>query len=671
MNKKSKIIILLVVLTICIFGIVYFFTVEDKKTSLTISQKKWIENNKNKVIDFKVLDGVSVVSNDGRGLVFDFLGSLQNDTGLEFNKLSVDNTNYALVKKEKVDSNDLILYQDNYVLVTNNKKSYNDIDEVKNLTVGVQKNDITKVSNYLTGSNNLAYKSYDKVSDLFSALKNKDVDAIAVSKLEYMDDIIKNKMHVAYNIFEYKVNYVIKLGDDEKLNKIITKYFKNWQKTKYEKSFNKYFADNYFTYKKISEKSQAEFRSKRYTYGFVINSPFEAKVNDRLKGFNYEILNNFAKTAGIEIDYKQYSSLDMLLKDFDENKLDIVFDNFDKNKFSMDTYKTSSIYDSKVAIITDKQDIQVNNVTSLIGRQVQAVKGTKIANYLKANGVLVKEHKNLNELISNLKSNDIAAIDEASYDYFVRFDLKQFVNIHTIDINDNYGFMIRDVRDNKKLNEFFDFYLSFVDSYGIANSSYKSLISSNNTSKKLQVILSSIVIVLLAIAAVITRFILGKKKRINSKLSKTDKLRYIDALTSLKNRNYLNDNIALWDSSEVYPQAVVIIDLNNIAYINDNFGHTEGDKVIVEAASVLISNQLSDSEILRTNGNEFLIYIAKHDEKAIVTYIRRLKKEFKELSHGFGAAIGYSMIFDEIKTIDDAINEATTDMRLNKEEVNN
>ena len=48
-----------------------------------------------------------------------------------------------------------------------------------------------------------------------------------------------------------------------------------------------------------------------------------------------------------------------------------------------------------------------------------------------------------------------------------------------------------------------------------------------------------------------------------------------------------------------------------------------------------------------------------------------LNKEFKELSHGFGAAIGYSMINDEIKTIDDAINEATIDMRNNKEEVKN
>ena len=57
-----------------------------------------------------------------------------------------------------------------------------------------------------------------------------------------------------------------------------------------------------------------------------------------------------------------------------------------------------------------------------------------------------------------------------------------------------------------------------------------------------------------------------------------------------------------------------------------------------------------------------------HDEKAVITYIRKLHKEFKNLSHGFGAAIGYSMITDEIKTIDDAVNEATLDMRSNKEE---
>ena len=44
-------------------------------------------------------------------------------------------------------------------------------------------------------------------------------------------------------------------------------------------------------------------------------------------------------------------------------------------------------------------------------------------------------------------------------------------------------------------------------------------------------------------------------------------------------------------------------------------------------------------------------------------------KDLKELPHNFGAAIGYSMITDDIKTIDDAINEATLEMRSNKEKM--
>ena len=141
-------------------------------------------------------------------------------------------------------------------------------------------------------------------------------------------------------------------------------------------------------------------------------------------------------------------------------------------------------------------------------------------------------------------------------------------------------------------------------------------------------------------------------------------------LTSLKNRNYLNDNIEKWDNSEVYPQTIIVIDLNNVAYINDNYGHAEGDKVIGEAANILISTQMPNTDIIRTNGNEFLIYMVGYDEKQVVSYIRKLNKEFKGLSHGFGAAIGYSMIDDAIKTVDDAINEATTIMREIKEEIN-
>ena len=40
----------------------------------------------------------------------------------------------------------------------------------------------------------------------------------------------------------------------------------------------------------------------------------------------------------------------------------------------------------------------------------------------------------------------------------------------------------------------------------------------------------------------------------------------------------------------------------------------------------------------------------------------------KNLPYGFGACIGYSMIKDDIKTIDDAISEATLEMKTKKED---
>ena len=675
MNKKIGIIAIVVVLILGSIGVVRFFTKEDQKTALTVVEKKWIEDNKNNVIDFATLNNVPIVSDNGSGLLFDFLDDLETETDLEFNKLSYDNgedttAKYSLTKQNEVSSDDLVLYQDNYILVTKENDYYTDVDEIKDLTIGVLHDDQKAIEEYLTGSSNITYKTYDSNDAVLNALTNNEVTAIVLPKLDYLESILtSDDIHISYNITEYKINYVITLGDNERLNTILTKYFNRWKERNLKDSFNTYLASTYFNYKDISEKSQTDFRSKRYTYGFVANAPYDVTINGSLQGFNHSIISDFAATAGIEVDYKQYSSIESMLNDFKKGDLDVILNNFNNSGLN-NIYRTIPVYDSKIAVITAKDtELVVNNVSSLKDTTVLTIKNSKIARYLKSNDIKIKEFDNIRDLINNINENDVAAIDEYTYDYYVRSDLKDYKNLHTLDIENNYGFISNS--NNKNLNEFFNFYLSFINTKEMTHESYRNLLLENNNSKNLQVILSCLVIVLLAIAGIITKIVLGKKKDINSKLSKTDKLRYVDTLTSLKNRNYLNDNMDAWDNSEVYPQSVIIIDLNNIAYINDNFGHAEGDKIIVEAASILINHQLKDSEILRTNGNEFLIFIIGHDEKSIVTYIRKLNKEFKELSHGFGAAIGYSMITDEIKTIDDAINEATLDMRNNKEEVKN
>lgn len=673
MNKKVGIIAIIVILILGSIGVVRFFTKEDQNTTLTVIEKKWIEDNKNNVIDFATLNNIPIVSNNGSGIFFDFISALENDTSLEFNKVSYETEDkitaeYSLIKKENLNKNDLLLYQDNYVLLTNDNIYYTDVNEIQNLKIGTLKDTTKKLSEYLTGSLNLTYQEYNTAEELLNAMQAKTVNAIALPKLDYLENILSSEnINIAYNITEYKINYVISLGSNERLNKIITKYLNKWKQDDYQTSFNQSLASNYFNFKKVSEKNQTDFRSKRYTFGFVTNAPYDITIGGSLKGFNHDIINDFALSAGIEVDYKQYSSIQNMLKDFESGKIDFALDNF-SNKLN-NTYKTIPIYDSKIAIITDNaKDLIVSNVSSLKDNTVLTIKNSKIAKYLKDNGIETKEYDNTKDLINNIKAENVAAIDEYAYDYYVRSDLKNFKKLNTIDIENNYGYI---AKQNKNLNEFLNFYLSFINTKETINESYKELLLENNNNKNLQLILSSIAIVLLAIAGIITKIIFSKKKDINSKLSKTDKLRYVDSLTSLKNRNYLNDNIEKWDNSEAYPQSVIVIDLNNVAYINDNFGHTEGDKVIIEAASILINHQLSNSEILRTNGNEFLIFVIGHDEKTIVTYIRKLNKEFKELSHGFGAAIGYSMINDEIKTIDDAINEATLDMRNNKDEIKN
>ena len=172
-----------------------------------------------------------------------------------------------------------------------------------------------------------------------------------------------------------------------------------------------------------------------------------------------------------------------------------------------------------------------------------------------------------------------------------------------------------------------------------------------------------LVIVMVLVIVSLKRLKSKKKKSI----SKEDKFKFIDVMTSLKNRNYLNYNMKKWDENVIYPQTILIIDLNNIKYINDSHGHSEGDMVIKKAASILITNQLENSDIIRTDGNEFLIYMVGYKEDYVIDYIRKLTKALKDLPYGFGATMGYSMITDDVKSIDDAINEATLSMRESKE----
>lgn len=681
--KKKKVligIIIGIVISLLIVASYFILTKEDKTTTLNIIEKQWIENNKNKRFDFSVVTDIPIFSYEGKGIFLDFLDNIEEVTGLDFNRISTkygnsETSEYGFNIVDTIDDNDILIYEDNYVILSNKGTRYETIEELDGLVIGALNSEVSNIAYYLKGAN-VTFKTCEKVDGLFDAIKNDPknnivpvVDAIILPKTIYLDEILNYKdFDISYTISEMSKKFVLTLGSNDRLNDILTKYYTKWSDENFNNSYNNYLLDMYFNINKIDEKQKVQFRSKRYTYGYIDNAPFDIEN----VGINEQLIDEFIKFANIEISFKKSNNYNDLVNMFNQNEIDFMFDNLANNDYSLDIFNTVSNYDESFVVITSKSnDIVINSVNSLLNNNINVIGDTKIAAYLDTQGFDLNTHKNIEQLVQNTGNSDVIAIDYLTYKfyhdlYFGDSDLKYIFNL-----DDDYSFVIRDISENETFYNLFNFYLSFLNDKKVINNKYNSITLEKLNKSNYNMIF----IIVLAIAIIITLLIvikmLSKKKGMFSNLSKDDKLKYIDMLTSLKNRNYLNDNIEAWDSSEVYPQTIIIADLNNVAYINDNYGHNEGDNLIKEAANILIKNQITNSEIIRTNGNEFLIYLVGYDEKQIVSYIRKLNKEFKELAHGFGVALGYSMINDAIKTIDDAINEATIEMRNNKEEANN
>lgn len=675
-NKKILLVVLVIVFLLILGGFIYYINKPDKDTTLTLLEKQWIENNKNKVIDFSITNDVPLYSYNGEGIVFKFLDDIKEDTNIEFNKTSIveeQNVENGFLIVDNLNSNDLLLNEDNYAVISKENINYMKVSDINNLIIGTLSTNLEKVNSSLNGAYNISFKAYENYEQLFSAINAGEIHALVAPKLFTMDKIISNNLNINYTIDTMSDKYIIRLGSNEKLNDIVKKYFKKWHYEKAGELFGENFVNNYFTFSQTTEKNRVSFRSKRYVYGFVNNAPFDTILRGKLAGINNAVIKKFAKMANIEVMYEEYDSFSSLINDFNSNNVDFFYDTTSTETFKMDIYKTTNFGDAKIVILSK---IDNNNFISSIGElnshSVMSINNTSISSLLSANKVNFKGYNNINDLLNNIKDDSVIVVDSRTYDYYVRNSLKDFKVDTELNLNDSYKFTIRSINENKVFSEFFDFYLSFVDHNDLINQGYQEVVIRESRFN----LIKDIVVYIFAICGMIALFV-GLIKRIfkpqerKSSLSKEEKIKYIDMLTSLKNRNYLNDNIEKWDASEIYPQGLIVVDLNNVAYINDNYGHSEGDNVIKEAANILIKTQIENSEIIRTDGNEFLIYTVGYDEKQIISYIKKLNRELKTLAHGFGAAVGYSIINDAIKTVDDAVNEATIDMRNNKQEWNN
>lgn len=671
MKKRVKTITLAITLLVIVSLFFLCYLIFKHRDTLSIAEKQWIDNNKNDVIDISILNSIPAFTYNGNGTVFDFLNYVSKETNLSFNpsafKITDTNLNdYAFTVKDKKEKNDLLVYKDNYALVNIDGTVISNIDDVSNYKIAIIEGDLDRFKNYFDETN--TFVEYSDNNSLFSQIIDDGINGIILLKTDLMKYISERNLSISYQFTGETKDYVLTLNGDKTLNSIITKYYNNWKEEYFEDKYNEHLLSQYYTFNGISNLKQTELKSKTYIYGFVKDGIFDRLSKGKLLGINNSLLKEYANFSKISIEYRQYKTLKDLITDYENGKIDIIFNN-NNSKINKDSYYTKSNIDSKIVVLSsfDKM-VNINSKEGLKDYKVVTVKGSKIAKYLKDNNISYKSYKNLDTLLKKTDSDNLVVIDYKNYEYYKTREFKNY-KVDAIIDDINYNYIINNTDKNSTFTKLFDFYINYTGTNLLIERNYNNIAYKTVNYFYAMVVMMIIVLALFLFMLIskIKKLIKAYRKNHRSHLTKEEKLKYIDQLTSLKNRAYLNSKVEKWDDSEVYPQCIIVVDLNNIAYINDNYGREEGDKIILQAANILITSQLPNTEIIRTDGNEFLIYLVGYPEKTVIAYMRKLARAFKNLDHGFGAAIGYSMITDAIKTFDDAVNEATIDMRNNKD----
>ena len=669
MMKKKKSIIIIIISILLVIGIAIglYFILNDKD-KLTVSERNWVNESIGTIQNINVVNNVNVFGKNGSGVYYDFIKDFETEYGLDINPITFNEgsnpSGITFGIKQSIGENDILFYTDHYVLVGKNNDIISQEENLNGKSIDILSKDLNYVSKYLKKASNVSFKQFETMDEMILDINENDTYML-VPLIKNLDLILSKDYKVVYHFSDIKDYYVLQISDD-KLSSVLKKYYNKWNN-----EFNDVYNNNLFktftNNMNISDTEVDSMQSITYNYGFVNASPYEVILGGKYGGIIAVYLSNFSKFADIEFNFVKYKNFNSFTKAINKKDIDLYFNYYN---FTDDFYQTDGLSIEYVVAARRDNNTVVKSIYSLIGETVYVQENSKIYDYIKnISDINIKTFSTTKDLFKLNKKDVYIILDKNTFDYYSDKKLDNYTARYSDYISNEYTFK---VRTNSALYRLLDKYVGVMDEDEMVldglNNHYDTIKSGSIITKVAEYILY------IAIIVVIVIFVLFKKSKkvsIARKIKKDDKMKFIDQLTSLKNRNFLNENIETWNNNTIYPQTIVVVDLNKIQEINDLYGYNQGDKQIKALANILVKTLLDNSEIMRTDGNEFVIYLVGYNQKQISNYIFKLNKEIKKLPYEFGAEFGFSMIQDDIKTIEDALNEAVEDMKKNKENSSN
>nr|HOO68155.1 hypothetical protein [Bacilli bacterium] len=482
-NKKI-IVILSILLVAAIITIALLVNAARSKKELTLSEKKWIEENKKNMIDIYVVNDLPIFSASDNDIFLSFLDYFEVETGLSLNKVSyslsseVPTADYEFkIISENYDLSrtDLLFYNDNYVILSSENKKLQNVSDLEGFKIGVLTSNLSSISEYLSYSSSLTFESYEDDVQLFNDFADGTLDYIILPKNRYLSNIVLNDYYIVYNLSSLSNKYVLTISDDDtKLDSIFSKLYQKWYDNNFDKLYTERMSNFYYETKEIDDKVKSSFLGKTYIYGYVENIPYD--ISSR-KGLNVEFLSGFENFSGVEFQFKKYNSIKDLTEAYEDGDIDVMFNYYGLD--SSNSNETINIYNSSYVILTYiENNVTVDSLVSLADKDIYALKDTALTTYINNNTkATVKAYSKVNNLLTN--GEPLILLDLNTYNYYKNTKLKDYYIVYEDTADLDYNFLVKKDTTNNTFYDVFQYYLTNINHTEFINKGMADIINNS------------------------------------------------------------------------------------------------------------------------------------------------------------------------------------------------
>ena len=677
----------------------------NSKLDLTEYEENWLKENKDKAfvlgVDPNLGSEYFKYNNEIQGYLTPLMKNISDDLGIKF-KLEADNWGkvFSGLENNQID----LLYGANetterdkfmvftkpiikipYVIISKKNSSIRTIGDIDKKTVGFMEKDyiIDNLSNVYRNIN-CNKKIYSNQQQEINALLHNDVDAIIMSggsviydylykypELDYVSKIsninsdmtfsAKKENSTLIGILNKEIEYLEQNNLSDIIDNAQIKYnLKIMNLTSKEEEW-------------LSEDGKANVG---VTEDYL---PFDYYDDGKFKGIDGELIKEISRMTGIKFSYV-YSDFDSLSESLRAGKIDVL--NIAKTDERMSYVLYPQAYSKERDIIVGRKDEkEARDIYGLEGKNVAVING------FWQDEVLVKSLSKVKIIRTDNIQESMKLVHEGKADYLIEnptvvkyyteelqyYDLVQRGN------TSNDSFLYLGISKNKpELAGIINKVIPMIDMDEIYQNGYEEVPHTNyNKSNKdlfilVIVLLMIIIIIILFIVKLIGALIRAKTEK--ELLQQREYYLSIDPLTEFYNRSYFNTKFLNNIDESIYPQVLIVADINNLKVVNDTYGHYYGDSYIKSFSDALREACPTDSAIFRIGGDEFFIVINNSNEETAVEVINKINESSKEKKASFDGedtfvpigAIGYSIRYSSEISFEDLYKVADENMYMNK-----